>query len=162
LPDVRVAEPMVALPSVNEIVPVAEAGVTLAVSEIACPETADAGEATRVTAVDGNCAPFTCTDTALEVDAPSAEFPAYEAVMLCVPTASELMVNVAAPLVSGAVPSDVEPSSSVTVPVGVAPAAAATPTVKVTDCPTLICAADAERLVVVVAGAGCTTNMTAE
>lgn len=76
LPDARVAEPIVVLPSSNEIVPVAEAGVTLAVSVIACPDTADAGDAARVIAVDGSCAPFTCTDTALEVDAPSAESPA--------------------------------------------------------------------------------------
>ena len=85
--------------------------------------------------------------------------------MLWVPAASEVMVNVAVPLVSVAVPSEVEPSSRVTVPEGVAPAEAATPTVKVTDCPTLSWAVDAVRLVVVVAAgaaAGCTTNMIAE
>jgi hypothetical protein len=165
LPDATVAEPTVELPSLNEIVPVAEVGVTLAVSEIAWPATAVAGEATRVTAVVCNCAPFTCTDTALDAEAPSAASPAYDAVMLWVPAISDVIVNVAAPLVNDAVPSDVEPSSRVTVPEGVDPADAATTTLKVTDCPTLIWVADAERLVVVVAAgaaAGCTTNMTAE
>lgn len=165
LPDARVAEPIVELPSLNEIVPVAEAGVRFAVSEIAWPDTPVRGEAASATIVDGSCAPFTCSDTAVDVDAPSAESPAYEAVMLWVPALSEAMVNVAAPLVSDAVPSDVDPSNRVTVPEGVDPAEAATPTVKVTVCPTLIWLAEAERVVVVVAAAvaaGCTTNMTAE
>jgi hypothetical protein len=76
LPDARVAEPIVELLSTNEIVPVAEVGVTLAVSEMAWPDTAVVGEATRVTVVVCSCAPFTWTDTALDVDAPSAESPA--------------------------------------------------------------------------------------
>ena len=76
LPDARVAEPVVELPSLNEIVPVAEAGVTLTVSEIAWPVTPVTGEAASKTVVDGSAAPFTCTDTALEVDAPSAGSPA--------------------------------------------------------------------------------------
>ena len=65
------------------MVPVAEAGATVAVSVIACPETAVAAEAARVTAVVWSCpAAFTWTDTALDVDAPSAASPAYDAVML--------------------------------------------------------------------------------
>ena len=131
-PDARVAEPIAELPSLNEIVPVAEAGVTLAVSEMAWPDTAVTGEAANATVVDDSCAPFTCTDTAFEVDAPSAVSPAYEAVIVWVPAVSEAIVNVAVPLDSDAVPSDVEPSNRVTVPEGVAPAEAATPTVKVT------------------------------
>jgi hypothetical protein len=82
-----------------------------------------------------------------------------------VPAVRDETLNVAAPLVSEAVPSDVEPSIKVTVPEGVDPAVAATVTLKVTDCPTLICVADAERLVVVLAAVetfGCTTNNTAE
>jgi hypothetical protein len=109
--------------------------------------------------------PFTCTDTALEVEAPSAVSPAYEAVMLWVPAVSDVMVNVAAPFDSADVPSDVEPSSRVTFPGWRRPCAGRDrATLKVTLCPTVICVADAERLVVVaaVAALGCTTNMTAE
>ena len=69
--------------------------------------------------------------------------------MLWVPAASDVMVKLAAPFDKEAVPIDVVPSSSVTVPEGVEPAAAATVTLKVTDCPALICAADAETVVVV-------------
>lgn len=137
-PEVKAAEPIVELPSLNEIVPVAEAGVTLAVSEIVWPDMPLTGDAVSATIVDGRFAPFTCTETALEADALSAEFPAYEAVMLWVPAVNEAMVNVAAPLVSDAVPIDVEPSNRETVPEGVDPAEAATPTVNVTACPTLI------------------------
>ena len=75
------------------------------------------------------------------------------------------MLKVAAPFVREAVPSEVEPSIKVTVPEGVDPAVAATVTLKVTDCPTLICAVDAERVVVVLTAEetpGCTTNNTAE
>jgi hypothetical protein len=85
--------------------------------------------------------------------------------MLWVPAASDEMLKVAAPFVREAVPSDVEPSINVTVPEGVDPAVAATATLKATDCPTLICVADAERLVVVLTAVetlGCTTNNTAE
>ena len=152
-------------PSLKMTVPVAEAGVTVAVRVIACPETAVDAEAARVTAEVCSCAALTTTDTALDVEASSAESPAYDAVMLCVPAASVAMVNVAAPFVREAVPRDVEPSNKVTVPAGEDPADAVTATVKVTDCPGLICAAEVESAVVVVAAVaeeGCTTNSVAE
>jgi len=82
-----------------------------------------------------------------------------------VPAASDAMLKVAAPFVREAVPNEVEPSIKVTVPEGVDPAVAETPTLKVTDWPTLVCVAEAERVVVVVtavATLGCTTNNTAE
>jgi hypothetical protein len=153
------------LESLKVTVPVAEAGVTLAVRVIACPEAAVDAEVARVTADACSCAAFTTNDTALEVDALSEESPAYDAVMLCVPAVSVVMVSVADPFVREAVPRDVEPSNRVTVPAGEDPEAAVTATVKVTDCPALICAADAESAVVVVAAVveeGCTTNNAAE
>jgi hypothetical protein len=85
--------------------------------------------------------------------------------MLWVPAASDAIVNVAAPFDRADVPSDVEPSSSVTFPAAADPAAGVTVTLKVTLWPTVICAADAERLVVVavtVAALGWITNKTAE
>jgi hypothetical protein len=156
---------MEVLPSLKVTVPVAAAGVTVAVRVIACPETAVDAEAARVTVDACTCAPLTITDTAPDVDALSAESPAYDAVMLCVPAASVAMVNVADPLVREAVPREVEPSNRVTVPAGEDPADAVTATVKITDCPALTCAADAESAVVVVAAVvteGCTTNNVAE
>jgi hypothetical protein len=147
-------------------VPVAEAGVTVAVSVMDCPDTAVVAEPVKVTAVVCKAAaPLTWTDTALDVDDWSAVSPAYEAVMLWVPAASDEMFKVAAPFVREAVPSDAEPSIKVMVPEGADPVVAATTTLKVTDCPTLICVADAERLVVVLTAVetfGCTTNNTAE
>ena len=137
----------------------------MAVRVIACPETAVDAEAARVTADACTCAPLTTSGTALDVDAPSVESPAYDAVILCVPAVSVARVNVADPFVREAVPRDVEPSNSVTVPAGEDPEAAVTATVKVTDCPALICPADAESAVVVVIAVveeGCTTNNTAE
>jgi hypothetical protein len=153
------------LPSLKVTVPVAEAGLTVAVRVIACPETAVDAEAARVTADACSCVALTTTDTALDVDALSAESPAYDAVMLFVPAVSVAMVNVADPFVREAVPKDVVPSISVTVPVGADPEAAVTATVKVTDCPALICMADAESAVVVVTAVveeGWTTNNVAE
>jgi hypothetical protein len=75
------------------------------------------------------------------------------------------MLRVAAPFVREAVPNDVDPSIKVTVPEGVDPAVAETATLKVTDWPTLICVAEAERVVVVLTAVptlGCTTSNTAE
>jgi hypothetical protein len=85
--------------------------------------------------------------------------------MLWVPAVSDAIVNEAAPFARAEVPSDVAPSSKVIFPVGVDPAAAVTVTLKVTLWPTVICVADAERLLVVAvtaAALGCTTNKTAE
>ena len=85
--------------------------------------------------------------------------------MLCVPAARDAMLKVAAPFVREAVPNDVEPSIKVTVPEGADPDVAETPTLKVTGWPTLICVAEAERLVVVLTAVdtlGCTTSNTAE
>ena len=166
MPAVRLADPIEVPPSRNVIVPVAEAGETAAVSVMGCPDTAVAAEAARVVVVAcSHPAAFTWIDTAPDVDVPSAASPAYEAVILCVPAASVVTVNAAAPFDNAALPIGVVPSSRVTVPEGAEPAAAATVTFNVTDCPALIWVADAESAVVVVAAgveAGCTTNITAE
>jgi hypothetical protein len=69
--------------------------------------------------------------------------------MLWVPAASVAIVNVAAPFASAEVPNDVAPSSNVTFPAGADPAAAVTVTLNVTLCPTVICVADADSVVVV-------------
>jgi hypothetical protein len=152
-------------PSLKVTVPVAEAGVTAAVRVIACPKTAVGAEAARETVDACSCDAATTPDTTLDVDALSDASPAYDAVMLWVPAVSVVMVNVADPFVRDAVPRDVEPSKRVTVPAGEEPADGVTATVKVTDCPALICAADAESAVVVVAAVvedGSTTNIAAE
>jgi hypothetical protein len=107
---------------------------------IACPDGAVAGEAVRVVVVVVCCGALALTwiDKALEVEAASALFPAYDAVMLCVPPVSDAIVKVTVPFDREAIPSDVEPSSSVTVPEGVGPAVAVTPTLKTTLCPAVI------------------------
>ena len=55
--------------------------------------------------------------------------------MLCVPSFSVAVANVAVPLVSVAVPNVVVPSRKVTVPVGVGPNEPVTVAVKVTEWP---------------------------
>ncbi len=166
LPEARLADPIEVLPSRKVSVPVAEAGETVAVSVMDCPETAVVAEAARAAVVV--CSPaaaFTLIDTVLDVDDPSAASPAYDAVILWVPAVRVVTVNAAASFDNVAVAMEVVPSSRVTVPEGVEPAAAATVTLNVTDCPALICVVDAERVVVVVAAvtaAGWTTNITAE
>jgi hypothetical protein len=59
LPAARVAFPIEVVPSLKVIVPVAEVGATVAVSVMACPDTAVAAEAARVTAVVCSGAAFT-------------------------------------------------------------------------------------------------------
>ena len=56
------------LPSLKDNVPVAAAGVTVAVSVIDCPDTAVVAEEAKVTVVVCSAAPLTCIDTALDVD----------------------------------------------------------------------------------------------
>ena len=51
LPEVRLADPIAALPSKKEIVPVADAGATVAESVSGCPDTTVVAEAARVTEV---------------------------------------------------------------------------------------------------------------
>jgi len=85
--------------------------------------------------------------------------------MLCVPAASDAIEKVAVPFDRDDVPKDVEPSSRVTFPEGVEPDAAVTVTLKATFCPAVICAVEAETVVLVamtVVALGCTTNKTAE
>ena len=67
-PEARVADPRVVLPSLKDNVPVAEAGVTVAVSVIAWPDTAVVAEAIKLTVVVCSAAPLTWIDTALDVD----------------------------------------------------------------------------------------------
>lgn len=165
LPEVRAAEPIVLPPSLKVIVPVAELGATVAVSVIACPDPAVPEEDASVTVVACSCAPPTRICTTLEVDEASVESPAYEAVMLCVPAESDDIVKLAAPLARVAEAREVEPSIKLTVPDGVGPLAAETVTLKVSDCPALICVAEADSEVVVAeaaVAAGCTTNKSAE
>jgi predicted small secreted protein len=57
--------------------------------------------------------------------------------MVCEPSASDEVVNVATPAASMAVPRAVAPSLNVTVPMGV-PALLVTVALKVTACPTLL------------------------
>ena len=71
--------------------------------------------------------------------------------MVCAPTASAEVWNVAMPLDSVPVPSVLAPSLNVTVPVGAPEAGAVTETVavKVTDCPDTLGLADGASAVVV-------------
>lgn len=81
---------------------------------------------------------FTTTSIrALDVTALKLASPEYEAVMLWLPTASVVLVNVVCPFVRVPVPRVVVPSRNVTVPVGVPVAGmtAATVAVNVTDVP---------------------------
>lgn len=76
------------------------------------------------------------SDSVAEVLVWSKLLPVYWAVMVCVPTASELVLKVATPPeLRVPVPSVVPPSLKVTLPVGVGPVAAVTVAVKVTDVP---------------------------
>ena len=70
MPEARDADPRTVLPSLKDNVPVAEAGVTVALSVMDCPDTAVVAEAVKVTAVVCSApAPLTWTDTELDVDA---------------------------------------------------------------------------------------------
>jgi hypothetical protein len=51
LPEAKLADPIAVLPSRKVIVPVAEAGATVAVSVMGCPDTTVAAEAARVVVV---------------------------------------------------------------------------------------------------------------
>lgn len=70
MPELRLAFPIAVLPSRNASVPVAEAGATVAVSVMDCPDTAVVADAARVVVVV--CGPaaavFTSIDNALDVD----------------------------------------------------------------------------------------------
>jgi len=73
-----------------------------------------------------------------DMDPAKLESPEYDAVMLCEPAASVEVENVAAPLFTVAVPSEVVPSLNVTVPVGLPlPDCAVTVAVNCTLCPTV-------------------------
>jgi len=162
LPEAKVADPIALLPSMKVILPVAAVGGTPALSEIGWPARAVTGVAARVTAL-GRA--FTWIETAFDVEAPSAASPAYDAVIVWVPAASDGTLKLAVPLERAAVPSEMAPSSRVIVPVGVGPDAAVMATLKVKVWPALICAADAERVVVVgveLVVFGCRTNSTDE
>jgi hypothetical protein len=56
------------LPSLKDNVPVAAAGMTVAVRMIDCPDTAVVAEAVKVTVVVCSAAELTWTDNALDVD----------------------------------------------------------------------------------------------
>ena len=118
-----------AAPSLNCTVPVAEAGVTVALKVTDCPSVD--GFCDEVTAaVVGSCE-ILC-DSAGEVLGASFVSPMYAAVIVCVPTANEETDKDAFPPAIGAVPSAVVPSANCTVPVAVI---GVTVAVKGTACP---------------------------
>jgi hypothetical protein len=75
-PELSVEEPTLVPPSMNVTVPVAEAGVTVAVKLTACPATALVGVAARVTVVVCREEAFTCIVRAPETEEVSVELPA--------------------------------------------------------------------------------------
>jgi hypothetical protein len=64
---------------------------------------------------------FTTCDTTVDVLVPKLAVARYWAVMEWVAAVSDDVPNIARPLVSGTVPSELAPSKNVTLPVGVAP-----------------------------------------
>ncbi len=92
------ALPNCVVPEVNVTVPVGVAApaVTFTVAVIVSSPPAIPGLGVAVTVVDV-CAWFTTWLTGGELLAPLYESPGYDAVMLCVPTMSVEMVNVATP-----------------------------------------------------------------
>jgi len=99
-------------------------------------------------------AAFTVTARAPDVDALSDVSPEYDAVMLCVPVLNALVVKLPVPPERLTEPIKVPPSRSETLPLGtLPPLAGATAIVKVMLCPAVICSAEADSVVVVLAGA---------
>ena len=113
-PALSVADPIVVLPFVKVTVPVAVAGVTVAVNFTDEPY-AD-GFADEASAMVG-LALFTIWVSTEDVLPLYFVLPPYEAVIECELTASFELLKVACPLLSVPVPSVVPPSLNVTVPV---------------------------------------------
>jgi len=135
LPEARVtAEHSVVVPSRNVTVPVGVAPdpVTFAVIVTLCPGVEGFGAEPRL-----RPAASLFTDCVTVADfAPYVVLPEYAAVIVWLPAASELVVQVALPAARAtAEQSVVAPSLKVTVPVG-APLAPLTDAANVTDCPT--------------------------
>ena len=108
----------------------------------------------KLTAKDAAAA-CTVTVTTPEIEAALLASPAYEAVMLCAPTAKDPVLNVAVPVPpNNPVPSDVVPSRKETVPVGTPdPAFDFTTAVNVAVTPAVTAAGLTVKVVVVGAGA---------
>jgi len=127
------AEPMRFPLSKNHTVPVGGPPdpVTVAVSVTGCPAVDLLGA--LVSAVDADAAPvrFTRSNTTGEVLPAKVASPLYWAVTRC-PPGGGATESVARPAVSGAEPSEVDPSKKVTAPAG-APPADVTVAVKVTE-----------------------------
>jgi len=150
-------EPRDVAPSWNVTVPVGvpvpEAGATAAVNDTDWPALKLVELEDSVVVVDTTAA-FTVTETAFDVEPLSEVSPEYDAVMLCEPADSVLVLKLALPPESAAEPRDVAPSWNVTVPVGVpVPEAGATAAVNDTDWPALKLVELEDSVVVVATGA---------
>ena len=138
-PAASVAEPSGVAPSKNVTEPPATPApganvVTEAVSVTASPN--DDGFGVLVTEVAVAAEVTVCVD-ADDVLPAKLALPENDAVMLCAPVASELVLIEAEKPESALEPSEVSPSKNVTVPLGVPDPGASTETlaVSVTDCP---------------------------
>jgi hypothetical protein len=129
-PDVTVPVPSEVVPSMNWTVPVADAGVTVAVKVTTWFTLAGFGFAARATKE----VPFTFWFSSAETAAASDESPPYAAVIECVPWVKLEVENVATPDASAAVPITAPLSKNCTVPVA---AVGVTVAVNVTACPTV-------------------------
>ena len=117
---VRLATPLLIVPVPNDVAPSSKVTVpvapvvTVAVKVTLAPKVEGFAEDARVIV---EVALFTTWDTAVDTAVLKLESPPYCAVIECVPTASELVVRVATPLLIVPVPRDVVPSWKVTGPV---------------------------------------------
>jgi hypothetical protein len=150
------AAPRLVPPSLNVTLPVALAGVTVAVRLTVWPTAAGFGEEVRTVVVPAD--DVITSVTATDVLAPFVESPPYTAVSEWLPAVRLEVVYVAVPPAIFAVPSTALPSLKVTVPVAVD---GVTLAVNVTDCPLPAVLGDALRVVAVCAVAGLITSMTA-
>ena len=115
--------PICVEPSRNATVPVGEpepdCGATFAVKLTLAPEATWVAEALSVVLVATFDGAVTVTVIEFEVDEAKFESPEYATLSECAPTASVLVLYVAAEAASVAVATCVEPSRMLTVPVGV-------------------------------------------
>jgi len=102
-------------PSLKVTVPVGDAPATVAVNVTAWPASLGLSDEARAVLVPAMSTPWVNNGDTL---ASLLLSPPYSAVIECEPVASDEVVIVATPLLSGAVPSTVTPSLKVTVPVG--------------------------------------------
>ena len=115
-PALTAADPNTVAPFRNCTVPVAAAGVTVAVNVTACPNVDDAGFAVSTVVV---AAALTLTVTTLDVLVAEFASPAYTALIEAVPTGNAVVESCACPPLNAAVPNEVAPLKNCTVPVTV-------------------------------------------